>query len=60
MTKIKCMQAAILAELHQELIIDEVSLPKKLDYGQVLVEVCYSGLCGSQSGEIDGGKGEEK
>ena len=33
---------------------------KKLDVGQVLVKVEYSGICGSQIGEIDGVKGEDK
>ena len=28
--------------------------------GQVLVKVEYSGICGSQIGEIDGVKGEDK
>lgn len=54
------MQAAILAELRQPLIIDEVELPQQLDVGQVLVRIEYSGICGSQLGEIDGAKGEDK
>jgi len=54
------MQAAILAELRQPLIIDDVELPQQLDVGQVLVRIEYSGICGSQLGEIDGAKGEDK
>lgn len=56
----KTMRAAILAELQQPLIIDEVELPPQLDVGQVLVKIGVSGVCGSQLGEIDGAKGEDK
>ena len=41
-------------------MIAEVELPERLDVGQVLVKVHYSGICGSQLGEIDGAKGEDK
>lgn len=54
------MKAAILVEQNQPLVIDKVELPKSLDVGQVLVRVHYSGICGSQLGEIDGTKGEDK
>jgi len=57
--KIKTMKAAILVELNKPLLIDEVELPKDLDYGQVLVKVHYSGICGSQIGEIAGQKGPD-
>lgn len=60
MTKPKTMRAAILAEQHKSLIIDDVELPRELNYGQALVRVLYSGICGSQIGEIDGVKGEDK
>lgn len=53
-------RAAILTELRKPLVVDEVSLPTTLDVGQVLVEVHYSGICGSQLGEISGVKGEDK
>ena len=56
----KTMKAAILVEQRQPLVIDEIELPKKLDFGQVLVKIHYSGICGSQLGEIDGAKGEDK
>ena len=56
----KTMRAAILAELQQPLIIDEVELPPQLEVGQVLVKIGVSGVCGSQLGEIDGAKGEDK
>jgi S-(hydroxymethyl)glutathione dehydrogenase/alcohol dehydrogenase len=54
------MNAAILVELQQPLLVDQVELPAALDVGQVLVKVEYSGICGSQLGEIDGAKGEDK
>ena len=54
------MQAAILVEQNKPLVVDEVELPYKLDFGQVLVQVHYSGICGSQLGEISGVKGPDK
>jgi S-(hydroxymethyl)glutathione dehydrogenase/alcohol dehydrogenase len=54
------MKAAILVETGQPLVVAEVSLPERLDYGQVLVRVLASGICGSQIGEIDGVKGPDK
>ncbi|MEO5959008.1 MAG: zinc-binding dehydrogenase [Opitutaceae bacterium] len=51
--------AAILIEQRQPLLIDEVELPT-LGYGQVLVQVKVSRICGSQLGEIDGVKGPDK
>lgn len=56
----RTMRAAVLVQQRQPLVIDEVELPAELEYGQVLVEVHYSGVCGSQLGEIDGVKGEDK
>lgn len=58
--KQKTSLAAILVEQHAPLEIAEIELPKQLEYGQVLVEVKYSGLCGSQLGEIDGVKGPDR
>ncbi len=52
-------KAAILVEQHRELVVDAVRLPERLAAGQVLVKVHYSGVCGSQLGEIDGVKGED-
>ena len=52
--------AAILVALKQPLVIDEIALPATLEAGQVLVEIHYSGICGSQLGEIDGVKGEDR
>jgi S-(hydroxymethyl)glutathione dehydrogenase/alcohol dehydrogenase len=52
--------AAILVEQRKPLVIAEIGLPETLEAGQVLVKVLYSGICGSQLGEIDGAKGEDK
>lgn len=51
--------AAILVEQRKPLLIDEVELPV-LGYGQVLVQVKTSRICGSQLGEIEGVKGPDK
>lgn len=56
----KTMQAAILHELNKPLEVAEIELPTTLAVGQVLVKIHYSGICGSQLGEIDGAKGEDK
>lgn len=53
------MKAAILVEQKKPLLIADIEIPK-LRYGQVLVKVYYSGICGSQLGEIDGVKGKDK
>ncbi len=57
---VKSMLAAILTAQNHPLVIDRIQLPKRLEHGQVLVKVHYSGICGSQLGEIDGVKGEDK
>jgi len=51
--------AAILVEQRKPLVLDEVEIPA-LSYGQVLVKVLVSRICGSQLGEIDGAKGPDK
>jgi S-(hydroxymethyl)glutathione dehydrogenase/alcohol dehydrogenase len=56
----KTMQAAVLTELKAPLELLEISLPPELSVGQVLVKILFSGICGSQIGEIDGAKGEDK
>ena len=56
----KKIQAAILVRQNSSLVIDEISLPQKLLKGQVLVKMFYSGICGSQLGEISGVKGKDK
>ena len=56
----KSMNAAILVDQNKPLVIDQVELPQGLEVGQVLVKIHCSGICGSQLGEIDGAKGEDK
>jgi S-(hydroxymethyl)glutathione dehydrogenase/alcohol dehydrogenase len=56
----KTMKAAILVEQCQPLVVTEVDLPQELEVGQVLVKVHYTGICGSQLGEIDGAKGPDR
>ncbi len=51
--------AAILVEQRRPLVVDEVEVPA-LGYGQVLVEIKASRICGSQLGEIDGVKGADR
>jgi S-(hydroxymethyl)glutathione dehydrogenase/alcohol dehydrogenase len=52
-------QAAILVELNKPLAIVDLEIPA-LKPGQVLVEIAYSGACGSQVNEVVGNKGEDK
>jgi S-(hydroxymethyl)glutathione dehydrogenase/alcohol dehydrogenase len=59
MTLPKKMRAAILTEIQKPLIVDEVELPASLDFGQVLVKLHFTGICGSQLGEIAGAKGPD-
>ncbi len=56
----KNMKAAILVEQNKPLVIAQIELPQTLEAGQVLVKIHCSGICGSQLGEIDGAKGEDK
>ena len=56
---IKTTRAAVLVQQKSPLSIMEITLPDNLDFGQVLVKVIYSGICGSQIGEIDGVKGKD-
>ena len=52
-------QAAVLFNINEPLKIIELAIPK-LKKGQVLVEIKYSGACGTQLGEISGKRGEDK
>lgn len=56
----KTMKAAVLTELKAPLVVAELGMPANLAAGQVLVKIEFSGICGSQLGEIDGSKGEDK
>ena len=51
--------AAILVEQRKPLVLDEVDLPR-LGFGQVLVDIHVTRICGSQLGEIDGVKGPDR
>ncbi len=53
-------KAAILRQINKPLEISNVLVPKKLFKGQILVKMMYSGICGSQLGEIQGVKGKDK
>ncbi len=52
-------KAAILVELKQPLVIEEIESPA-LRFGQVLVRILCSGICGAQINEIEGAKGPDK
>ena len=54
------MKSAILIESKKPLVVTDIDLPTKLEFGQVLVKVCYSGLCGAQINEIEAIKGPDK
>src|SRR5207247_9104913 len=54
------MRAAILTELNAPLVVAGLELPESLSFGQVLVKVHYSGICGAQINEIEGAKGPDK
>src|ERR1700704_142994 len=54
------IKAAILVKNQASLEIAEIESPERLGYGQVLVKVEYSGICGAQINEIEGAKGPEK
>jgi S-(hydroxymethyl)glutathione dehydrogenase / alcohol dehydrogenase len=52
-------EAALLVQTGQPLVICEIEIPA-LKTGQVLVEIAYSGACGTQVMEWRGDKGEDK
>ena len=54
------MKAAILVESRKPLVLDDVDLPSNLEYGQVLVKVVYTSICGAQINEIEARKGPDK
>tara|TARA_X000000950_G_scaffold289425_1_gene413271 strand:- start:14389 stop:15438 length:1050 start_codon:yes stop_codon:yes gene_type:complete len=53
-------RAAILRQINKPLEISNILVPSRLFKGQVLVKMMYSGICGSQLGEIKGIKGKDK
>lgn len=54
------IKAAILNKINSPLIIDYIHFDGNLLNGQILVKILYSGICGSQLGEIEGIKGKDK
>lgn len=54
------MKAAILVEQNQPLVVADLDMPEQLSFGQVLVKVSCSGICGAQINEIQGAKGADK
>jgi len=52
-------EAALLVETGKPLVVDTIALPA-LKPGQVLVEIAFSGACGTQLMEVAGAKGEDK
>jgi S-(hydroxymethyl)glutathione dehydrogenase/alcohol dehydrogenase len=52
-------EAALLVKTGEPLVVARIALPS-LKPGQVLVEVAFSGACGTQLMEIAGAKGEDK
>ncbi len=53
------MKAAVLVKQNQPLELANIEIPK-LDVGQVLVKVKYSGICGKQIDEITGKQGHDQ
>ncbi len=54
------MKCAILEKSKKPLVLSSIEVPSKLNFGQVLVKIKYSGICGSQLNEIDAAKGKDK
>jgi len=54
------MKAAVLVESRQPLEVAELELPSELSFGQVHVQIHYSGICGAQINEIEAAKGPDK
>ncbi len=54
------MKSAILIESKKPLVVTDIDMPSSLEFGQVLVKIFYSGICGAQINEIDAVKGPDK
>ena len=54
------MKAAIVVNSRSNLEVADIEVPQELLYGQVLVKVFFSGICGAQINEIDAVKGPDK
>ena len=53
-------KAAILNKINSDLSISNIKFNQPISKGQVLIKMYYSGICGSQIGEICGTKGKDK
>ncbi|MDB9980004.1 zinc-binding dehydrogenase [Candidatus Pelagibacter sp.] len=53
-------KAAVLFKQKKPLKIIDINFDDKLSNGQILVKIIYSGICGSQVGEISGVKGKDR
>lgn len=58
--KVKKMKAGILVQSNAPLEVAEIEMPEKLSFGQVLVKIHFSGICGAQLNEISAAKGPDK
>ena len=56
----KKFKASYLSKINEDLKISNIFFNNKLEKGQVLVKLRYSGICGSQLGEISGIKGKDR
>jgi S-(hydroxymethyl)glutathione dehydrogenase/alcohol dehydrogenase len=54
------IKAAVLVRQHEPLELAELETAERLRFGQVLVKLRYSGVCGAQINEIDGAKGPDR
>lgn len=54
------IKAAVLVQQRAPLEMWDIDTPHRLQFGQVLVKVHYSGICGAQINEIEGVKGPDK
>lgn len=53
-------KSAILVKQNKDLKIIDITNPKKLEKGQVLVKIYSASICGAQIGEIEGRKGKDR
>ncbi len=53
------MKSAVLFKTNSKLRLLDINFSDKLTKGQVLVKISFSGICGSQIGEIKGVKGKD-
>ena len=54
------IEAAVLQKNNSDLIIKKIFHNNVLKKNQILVKLFYTGICGSQLGEIHGVKGKDK